>query len=375
MSYQEPSQYNVFIPTHDATGDMVVGYSRNIKDWAWNRYGEIRPVTKSKGYFLRWKSEQAARVRNDDGRDWVWTEGADRPTGQDNLESFEFEGFTTVRFAPGFTLGRKSAQQAGWALQEAQTQAIGQQQMTLRVRKTFKALSLLTTNNKWEGNEANVDGSAGVLNGNSAILGNGNNWSNGTVANPYVKISLQFAVNKIIQATLGTIGEEDLVLVFSPDSAYAISQAQEIQSMLSNSIYALPNIEGGIRNQNANYGLPPRLYNIRVEVEKTVVITSRKGATTTTRAYAIPKGDAYLLTRREGDHVRDNEREDGDGKERNKENYFPVYSTIAGFFFEEFTIEAQDDPWNRRIQGSCVSDYDIQITSPKGAFHFGHCFG
>src|SRR6185312_9449221 len=141
MAYSEPSGYNTFIPSADATGYMISGFSRNVESFRVNRWSEKRPVNKGKGFWLRWKSQQAARVRYGDMREHVWPDGADRPTGQDNLELFEFEPYVTKRVAPGFTMGSKTLDQTDWPLKEAQTQLIGSQLMLDRTLFGLNALS------------------------------------------------------------------------------------------------------------------------------------------------------------------------------------------------------------------------------------------
>lgn len=376
MASQEPGSLNTFIPTHEATGSMVVGWSRNTKDWSINRIMELRPVTKRKGYYLTWKSEQGARVRYNDGREFAWPDGSDRPTGQDNLELFEFEDYKCNRVAPSFTMGRQSVEQADWALRDAQISVIGQQGMTLRTLKGNAALSAMN----WQTNCANVDGTGGTLNGNAALLPDNQNWGNGTVTTPNIKISLFKAAISINKATMGLVTPKDLVLYMSPESATKMCESAEIQSMLAGSIYSLPNLVGGIPNQNAEWGLPPQLYGFRLEIDQTIQNDSRKGETLS-QDYALGLGDAYFLTRKDrydsegnktfvGPNLVDEKGETGE-----KANYFPTYSTLIGFFYEEFTVEARDDPWNRVVQGSVVSDFDMVVTSYKGGFQFKDCFG
>lgn len=375
MSYQEPGSGNVFIPTHEATAYMVSGYSRNINSFRSLHWQEIRPVTKTKGFFLRWKSEQAARDRYGDMREWVWPDQNDRPNGQDNLESFEFEQFKTTRYAPTYTIGKRTLDQADWPLEEAQTKLIGHQMMTGRASIAVATLTAATTNNLWEGNEANVDGSDGALNGNAALLTSGQNWGNGTATVKNIQNSIFQAVIAINKATLGVISFNDLVLVLSPDTARRMAISAEVSGVMSNSVFAATQLEnGGIGNPNQEFGLPPKLGGVRVIVDDTVQITSRKGAATLTNQYILPTGEAYLLTRRPEEMVGKNSQVSLDDNGNENEDFFPVYSTVVGFYYEEMTIEAMADPWNRKVSASVVSDFDNQVSSFKGAFHFGNVF-
>ena len=61
---QFPSGSNTYIPSFDATGQLVVSFSRNPKDFPLNKCITITPVKKSSGYYLKLNAEQAARVTN-----------------------------------------------------------------------------------------------------------------------------------------------------------------------------------------------------------------------------------------------------------------------------------------------------------------------
>jgi hypothetical protein len=387
VQYSEPGQFNTYIPSHEATAYMVSGYGRNIEDFAINRYMAIRPVDKSMGFWLRWKSEQALRVQSTTLNDWAWPDGDERPRGQDNLEQFEFEEFKTTRFAPGFTIGRKTVEQADWPLQEYQTKVIGQQMMTGRTLYAANAL----LNATWTTNCANVDGAGGNLTNNGStnapILTSGQNWTNGTSTSPNIKKTFQYVLNVITKVTGGAVNVNDIVCVISPDTAIAMSQSPEVNDVMARSIYAMPNLTGELWF-NEEWAIPDKLYNVRIVVDKTTYISTDKilGITPLTGyGYVIPSGAAYFLTvPRSTDKdgrpkvlVEPNNRPEANerGGERNKANYFPVIATICMFAYEEMTMEMFDMPIDRLVFGSCVSDFDIQMSSWKGGFQALRCIG
>jgi hypothetical protein len=364
---------------------MVSGFGRNVKKFAVNRYMEIRPVTKTKGFYLRWKSEQAGRVRYTDLSDMEWPDNSERPRGEDNLEQFEFEPYTTTRYAKSFTIGELTLDMADWPLHEYQTQQIAQQMMTGRTVLVSNFLNGAT----WNTNQANVDGTYGTLNGNAALLGAGHNWSNGTSQNPYIKASFQAALNIINKVTLAGLDFEDMACVLTPDTAIPMSQSQEVNDIMARSIYALPNLTGQLWF-NKEWALPDELYGVRLIIDRTPYINNAKlggGSISPLSAYGYPiqTGTAYFLTcpkatNAKGDVVpkvspnrrKGMESEDQDG---NKAAYFPVLSTLVGFFQEEFTIEAMKFPWDRLVAGSVVSNFDLQLTSWKSGFQFQKCLG
>jgi hypothetical protein len=367
---------------------MVSGYGRDVSSFDLLRYLEIRHVTKSMGFWLRMKSEQGARVRYNNLADMRWPDGAERPRGQDNLELFEFEKYQTERYAKSFTIGQRTLDQADWPLREFQTKQIAQQMMT---GKTVAAQNFLATA-PWGPSQANVDGNGGTLGGNAAILGNGQNWSNGTSLAPNIKISIEYATNIITLLTVGTLKLDDLAMVISPATAYAMSVSPEINDIMARSIYAMPNLTGELWF-NRQYALPDVLYGMRLIVDRTVQITNDKLVTPAPLSayqYVYPKGTAYVLTIEESraitkegkvgkiiPTVKKNNRSEADmaGGERDPSNYYPSLATLTGFFLEELTVESQSFPWDRLDSASIVSDFDLKLSSPKGGFQFQRVLG
>lgn len=365
MAYEQVGGSNAYIPTYDAeaTGNLIVEFSRNPKSFPLLRYSELRPVTLTRGYYLRIEPQQAARIVYNDGREFAWPPGADRPTGTDNQERFQFAPYFTQRRAHSVKLDSRAVEMSAWGVAEMELRAKAQQAMTQR---TVFAANVLS-NASWGSNTNNATSLAGGL------------FSAGTNSTPYLKIGLQAAAIAINKATLGVVEPNDLVVVMSPDSATAIAQSPEITTLLSNSIYAYPLLTGTLPGQvQRNWSLPPMLYDFRVAVEDTVQITTMRGAASTTYQYAIPKGTIYLITRRENEMVNPTllkaEKGEKDMTTEQREAV-PVYSTLCGFFKEEMTTEQRKDPWNRTESISIASDFDYQVTSTLSGFKITSCFG
>lgn len=360
---------NTYIATYGdetTTGNLQVEYSRNIKTFALNRWSENRPVTRTRGFYLRIQAEQAARVLTDTGREFAWPPGADRPHGSDNQEAFAFSSYFTQRRAHSVTLDDRAVEQSAWDVAETEIRAKAQQAMTRRVMLAYNALSGAT----WGGNTAAVASIAGI--------GAGKNFGNGTTTNPYLKIALQYAAILINQRTLGVIMPSDLVLVFNPNTAAKISQSQEIISLLSQSVWAYPMLTGTLPGQvQKNWGLPPTLYDFRIAVDDTVRVTSHRGAATTAFEYVIPDDEAYLLARADNEQINptilkaENGELDMDDDQRAN---VPVKSTICMFAKEDFNTENNVDRWNRRTEVSIVDDIDFQVTSVLSGFRFTDIF-
>lgn len=109
-----PGGSNTFIPNHRATNGLVIGFSRNVEDFALNQYIKIAPVDQDQGVYLNLTAEEAGRVLSSDLSEFVWPDGADRPMNNDGTELFAFEPYRTKRYGFGYKLGYKAKNQAEW---------------------------------------------------------------------------------------------------------------------------------------------------------------------------------------------------------------------------------------------------------------------
>lgn len=347
MAYGAAGTSGAFIPDHNASGNLIVGFSRNVNSFPVNRYIEIRPVTKDVGVYLRWKSEQAARRPYNNEIDRIWADGADRPHGASNLEDFEYAYYRTQRYAYSFTLGQKAVQQADWAIDPAHMGMTMQQCMQGRTNLALEALSGAT----WGDNTSTP----------ATITGGANHWGTGTPTAPYIKQCLNYAALQINKKTLGSVRPNDLFLLIDPETADRMGRSQEIHTYLKESPFALAQVRGDAPSQNGQWGLPDQIYGYNIVVEDSVRITAKKGATAN-HAYSLASGTAYLLSR-PGSLV------GPEGVET------PTYSTLVMFTYEEMTVERMDDPNNRRTVGSVVTDIGFEVTSVLSGFKFTGVFG
>jgi hypothetical protein len=339
-----PHAQGVFLPSHQATGGMIVGYSRNAEDFPLNEYMQIVPVTKDVGAYLVWNSREGARVLSENDREHMWHDGSDMPHGRDELESFNYETYRCIRRTYSFTIGEKAVKQADWAILNAHSKVAAQKAMTAR---TILALSELS-GTTWGANQMAVNG---------GILPSGQGWDNGTPAAPNIMESLNAATQQIFLQTIGGVKPQDLVLVVGPELARKMAKSQEVHTYLKESPFAKGRLGIGGNNElfrNARFGLPDTLYGYKIVIEDTPRVSSPKGGTEVLR-YVLDDDEAYLLSR-PGGLV---------GIESG-----PNHSTIQGFFYEEFTVELKQDPDNRRQQGRIVTDFDIKVVGPRSGVRF-----
>lgn len=360
-----PSGTNTYVPSHEASGALVVGYSRDPKKFPLARYVQYYPTKNNVGLFLRWTSQEGARVLTDTDDEHNWADGTAAPIGDDQLESMDWESFLTLRKCYPYMMGGMAVEQASWPVWAAQGRVAAQKAMTARTAWTHYLLK----NAAWGANTAAVDGAFGP----TPILPSGQNWTNGGVgygstvnyvgaSGPNIKQSIQYGCIQIHLNTMGVVRPDDLTLVINPNTANAMARSTEIQDYIKQSPDALAQLMGNKPNQNGQWGLPETLYGVRVTVEDCVRIkTNVNISATATSSYAMADGDAYLLAR-EGELQ---------GLEGSRS-----FSTVQIFFHnDEMTVETKYDPDNRRYMGRVISDYVPVVASVQSGFYFQHVLG
>lgn len=343
MSAAYPGGFNTFVPSFDASGHLVVAYSRNPKDFPLNQYVSLTPVKKSLGYFLQITAEQAARVLNTDLAEFVWPDGNDPPTGEWGRESFNFQPYNTIRYVYPFRIGYKANEQADWKVLALHAAFAAQQAMTARATKVITAaLNTANYDASHVKTAKNWQNALGVIAGNQLFL------NAGTSSNPVLKNTLNAMAQQIQLDTNGVIGRKDLTVVMDPVLASQIAASDEIQDYVKQSPFAMAQVRGDSPSNNGLWGMPDMIYGYRLVIDDTVRVTSRKGAIRAA-GYLFDSNKMLMLAR---------------PGELTSPAGGPSFSTVHVFAYEEMTVEQRDDPDARRIQGRVVEDFGVNIVAP-----------
>lgn len=342
-----PGSHNTFVPNHEATGKLVVDFSRNPNRFRVNKYAQIVPVKQDIGLYLNITVEEAGRIINTDLSDFVWPDGNDAPSGADGTESFQWLQYRCERYAYAARLGNKAIANATWELIAQHAAVKAQQAMTAR---TQKAVTLLTTGANWDSTHT-----AAV----SAISGNTGTWAASTTARQDIKRSLNHAANLILKDTLAAVDENDLdnfILVLNPVLAASIAQCQEIVDHVKGSPEALAQVRGELPGGNTKWGLPDKLYGYPVVVENAVKTTSKKGATAA-RSFIWGDTSAAMVCRPGG-------LVGAAGA--------PSFSTVTIFVNdqEEMVAETKEDTDNKRTNIRVIDGFDVKLTAGVSGFLF-----
>lgn len=339
---------NTWVPSFDASGRLISGYSRNPDKFQVMKYAQLVKSPKGVGFYLKLSPQEAARVVN--GVDYTWPDGSIRPMHTDGLELFNFKEFRTERFDYGFTIGQKAADQADWPIVEQHSQIHAAKCMTNR---TMRALAVLTTSTNWTvAGGTDPDLSADHTATATALAGG--TFGNGTSVDPFFKIALDKVAVQINLDTIGVVEPAQLMVIMNPVTARTIAESAELHDYIKGSPAALDEIRSAT-SPNARYGpgLPSQVYGYDIIVENCVRVTSRKGGTLA-KSFALADGVVIVVSRSGG-----------------LEGVYgaPSFSTLTMFYYQdEMSLERFDDPKNRLVEGHVVEDMAEVLTSPLSGY-------
>lgn len=343
MSQAFPSGTNTYVPTFDATGELIVSYSRNVKDFKLNEYVTITPVDKNLGLYLRLNPYTQTNVQNGGT---PWADGNDAPTGPSANPLFEFVNYQTKRFTDTALLGYLAVQQAQWPIKDFTVAQLGPRLMTRRVKNVCDTIT----------NPANHLAS----HVSTATSLGGGFFSAGTLTNAIIQKALAAAGRQIQLDTATRLKYSDLTLLIGPALADAMARSAEIREYIAQSPDALAQVVGNKKGQNALYGLPDNLYGMKLIIEDSTINTGNIIPATGnygTTNFIWDSNTAVVLAR-PGDLVK---------------NMGSSFSSVHLFMKEEMNVEQFDDVKNRRMEMRATDDYDVQVAAPPTAFLITNC--
>lgn len=348
--------FNTFVPNFDASGKLVVHYSRDPKKFALNRYIALVPTKKMAGFYVRISPQIAARVLHSRPEEAVWPDGTFAPRGAWNAIMLDWQQFSCQRYVTPYQVGELTVETADLDILAVYRADAAQQAMTRRT--VLVARQLLNTAN-WEDHVA----------ANASALGTGGSVYAGTPTDPRFKLLLQEIGIRINRDTAGKVTNKELQVVINPNTAAKLSRTQEIHAYLKESPYALGQIRGDVESQNGVWGLPDVIYGFSIVVEDAVVIRYprtelQSGGQAGVNAgeeypsgeapvtYAIPD-DTLLVLARPGSLVTP---------------VGPSFSTVSLFVFQEMLVEERYDQDNKLYMGRVIDTIAPVVTAPASGY-------
>lgn len=332
-----PAPTSVIVPNLEASNRLIVDFARNVNQFPVLKYTQIQPVKKILGLWLEMTVEEAGRILNTDLSDFNWPDGQDAPLGLEETESFQFKTFQCQRKLFKAAIGDLTRDNAEWDIINNHASIKARQAMTARTQMAVNKIF-----------DTSLYPSSHVIDVNSTF---GAKWNAATTSNLVIRKSLNAAVQRIIDDTLGAVSSKDLVLVMSDNVAKAISESGEFADYLKGSPDALGALRYQFKDEDVapkNFGLPRRLYGLEVIVDDTRKVTTKKGQTKAISP-VLPSNMAAVVARPGALEV----------------PYSPVaFSTCTFYTFQEMNVETIHDTINKRTVVRVIENYDCILTAP-----------
>lgn len=346
MTTALPGPRNVFIPAFGGKqqADLITSFARDPKRFAVNKLPQRTPVNYLSGNWLQLRPEALARIYQDPNS-VIWVDGQPAPSGNHNSQDFRAVPYNCERRAQPDYVGWQTREQAVFPIQDTKLTALGHLMMTQRTQAFYNvalnpANHLAThvmTATQW----SNIGGTGGL-------------WSAGTIANPIIKRSLANIANQIRMDTMNTVSYKDLTLVVTPPAAIAMANSQEIHNYLAQSPYALSQLRGDVENQNGEWGLPPKLYEMELVIDGTLKTISPRMQVPGTTADILTDTTALVLVT----------------PGAIKDNMTQVASRFSSFHMfvyrgQEMVVKSQDFPWDELTKLLVYETYGFSAVSPE----------
>lgn len=341
-----PGAYNTFLPSARTSGNLFVDFSRNINDFACLRYCQPVPVEQTVGLWYQMGLDERARLLDEDAARYLWADGTPRPMPHDNDEYFEEKSFRCERRSYASTLGKMTSEQAAWDELDRRTRMLAQQAMTVR---TNVIVERMTTAAEYPAAHVADLSDADVIPG---VVGN---WAASTSARMAIRRTLNHVKNTITLATRAAVNSDDLVLVLSPETAEQIAVSQEIVELIKQNLGGLKYLRADDEFPKDSYGLPSRLYNTEVIIEKTVKVTSPRGLPDQAAQYVLPLGTVIVCHKPAS----------LEGVERGRS-----FSTCSIQIYrqDDLAVEFDEVSWDRLTNVAVTDNFDVTMTAPITGF-------
>lgn len=340
MAIRAIGGYNGFMPQATTT---AVGFVRDPKNFKHLGYSQLVKAPAPQAYYKKLDLDQPSRMV--DPNESLWKDGDLRPQPNTNVLRWEDKPILIQRYNFSFPLGYQAIETSrNFANIDSEMLAnkiLLQQAMTARATRI---LSKLQTTGNWP--SSNTD--------TATNLGGGK-WDASTASTKYIQTCLGTVSQKINLLTAGAIsGPEYLRLIISPKLAITLALNEEIRDLLKQSQYAMDRLTW----RNQQWGLPDMIAGYELYVEDVSSTTSRPNADGTPATVGTDRN--YLLSNTNAIVV---------SKEPGMDGGFglPNFSTVQIYYYDyEMSVEAFDDPENKRISINVVDQTEVVIIPESG---------
>lgn len=330
---------DTYIPTLDLSGNLMVGFSRNVKKYPINRYVSLTPVKKTRGAYLYFQPTDNARLPNLPQHN-RWAAGSNRPASNASLRGFEEKTFTTERYSYTTELDQQAIDLANWPVLKRHTEELAKDAM---VARAYRAATKMFDSTQYPAsNVVRADALAsGYLDGGSA-------------ADPRIFQAFSGADLLIQNATGGRVTPGELSVLMNHNTAVKLARSREIREYVMQQEGAYKQITMEKDSFNGAYHLPDVLYRHNVVVESLQYNPNPKGSAADTFTPVVPD-NSILVFLREGDL----ESEEGEAS----------YSTCHVFVYgpDDLNVEVWPDNKHRKVEITVTDQTAEAIVAPVTA--------
>lgn len=298
---------NVYMPGYmgdDASQKrLMVGYTWNEEDFALNNYSTVFGADKQKFFYNRWRSEDFVRVPQTTAVDMLWADGTDRPKA-DEKPRFTSEAVELYRYGLYDFIGDmvEDYSDIGSLIPIMQDKFAAR---CMLVRALFAQTEITTSTNYPTGHYyadyGDLANDASTLGYPASYFGTAgtNTIADGTLNDGLIGKVIKHAVKLINRKTNGQVKPSDLVIVMNPNTADRLANSQEIRVYLAQQVNSIDVLQGeGATALWDTFGLPKKLYGIKVMVDPTVYTNAKQDhVNADTQSYVWADGLISIMAR------------------------------------------------------------------------------
>jgi len=340
----------------EATG-QVIEYIRKPNEFAINTYAQYVETPLPQGMYAYVDPDQPVRIVNE--AEFAWEDGDARPTGNANLLSYQWIPFRTYRRDYPWTLGNQAIESTkDFSKMDPAVQEAGQVASQAMTNRTNRVITMLQTAGNWGNNTAD----ANTLNGGRGpwSMASSDPTSPNYLA---IKRSIDAMMLIINLSTNARVKRSKCMLILSPGAARVMGETSEIYDYVKyGASGGLKVQEGDDRDYDEDWGLPAKIYGLKVCVEDSPICNTYPVLDATThaiqpasistgaRSYVKNDTTAIIVTRIGGI-------EGAYGS--------PSFSTVQIYFYgAPMQVEQFPDKKNRRTEGHVSETFFEVVAAP-----------
>lgn len=341
--------------------DMLIGFIRDPKTFAYLQYAQLVPAPEIVFMFAKIDPDDAIRVVDLDEFGWAYDDY--RPTGKAFQPRVEWIESRTQRFDFPYTIGEATLRvwrkngidpkmiydtmRSQHAALHRGSRVVAALAAGLTGASTSSLATLLGTADLY------LDDSLGT-----ATLASGN-------ADPRFQV-IKKAFNRIKRrihlATNGAVGRRDLCAVMPPVVAQALSESGEMFEALKQSQYSKELVDLPESSNVQDWNLPPTYAGFRLVVEDTPRVFINQKADGTVADVTVAAEKDYILNT---DTIYFTSRPAGLDGGYGKQNF----STCQVYHFNgEGRVEAFTEPKHELVEGHVVLEDKVLVPAPASGF-------